>query len=674
MRSQSKRVVAIALCLITYSLARGPSITESEAASLASSFSFTRQELPQAASGLRAERPLDPRLAHLSGWISSVGASVAMGDLDGDGLPNDICLVDPRTDDIFVSPVPGTGNRYAEFTLTLDRQVQDAADLKVHPVAACPMGCRVADLNEDGFQDIVVYFWGRPPVAFIANGNHDQTSLSRRRFSATEIVPTAGEWYTNALLIVDVDGDGHLDIVVGNYDRDGTAKMDDDGDISSVMQHSMSRAYNGGKNRFLLWEPPPPESQELVRFKDIASGLAPDVLNGWTLALGAADLDDFDGDLKPEIVFVNDFGPDRLLHNRSVPGKLHFELVRGIKDFTTPNSKVLGRDSFKGMGIDFTDFNRDGYPDYFVSNIAGPWALEESHFAFVSTGKPSLMQSASPVAPYRDLSEELGLSRSGWGWDARFVDFNNDGSFELVQATGFLKGKTNRWPELHEAAMGNDELLSNPLNWSEFRGGGIDDLSGHEHNPFFVLASDKRYYDIARFMGGDFNEPYVTRGIAIADCDGDGDLDFAIANQWERSWYFRNNHSTKSADSNSRVSNPSLVLDLLVPVTSESVSKTTVYEGPKAAGLGSPAIGARVRIHGANGVPFASQVDGGSGHSGQRSPQIHFGLADKTAFPDTSKIEVDFRWRDRRGRACKAKRTLTTGHFTIVLVDESAEI
>jgi hypothetical protein len=58
------------------------------------------------------------------------------------------------------------------------------------------------------------------------------------------------------------------------------------------------------------------------------------------LALGAADLD---GDLMPELYFANDFGPDRLLHNRSTPGHLNFALLEGERKFTTPSSKVLGK-------------------------------------------------------------------------------------------------------------------------------------------------------------------------------------------------------------------------------------------------------------------------------------------------------------------------------------------
>ncbi len=69
------------------------------------------------------------------------------------------------------------------------------------------------------------------------------------------------------------------------------------------------------------------------------------------------------------------------------------------------------------------------------------------------------------IAPYIDRSEPLGLSRSAWSWDAKLDDFDNDGLPEALQATGFVKGEINRWPELQELALGNDELLHKPQSW-----------------------------------------------------------------------------------------------------------------------------------------------------------------------------------------------------------------
>jgi hypothetical protein len=88
----------------------------------------------------------------------------------------------------------------------------------------------------------------------------------------------------------------------------------------------------------------------------------------------------------PEIYIANDFGPDRLLLNRSTPGNPRFILVEGKRGLATPRSKVLGRDSFKGMGVDFGDVVEDGHPAIAVSNISSPYALLESHFLFVNTG------------------------------------------------------------------------------------------------------------------------------------------------------------------------------------------------------------------------------------------------------------------------------------------------
>src|SRR5689334_21107978 len=198
------------------------------------------------------------------------------------------------------------------------------------------------------------------------------------------------------------------------------------------MQDSMSLAQNGGRKHLLLWKAP-------AQFDDISSALPEPSAYGWTLALGAADLD---ADLLPELYFANDFGPDRLLHNLSTPGHPRFASLTGRRSLTTASSNVLGRDGFKARGIDFGGLHDDGIPDMVVSNIAAEYSLEESHFAFLSTGELGLMKKG--IAPWVDRSEQLGLARSGWSWESKLADFNNDGVLEALQATGFAKGTTNR--------------------------------------------------------------------------------------------------------------------------------------------------------------------------------------------------------------------------------------
>jgi len=623
-RNWSTRLAALALIVLFYGFARLPEASESERRELAARFAFTRAALPELPAGQgperRTVRPVHPSLRHIAGWVSAVGAGVALHDLDGDGLPNDACTIDTRVDLPLVAPVPGTGDRYPLFSL-------DPGPGRFDRATMAPMGCLPGDWNEDGWTDLLVYYWGRPPVAFLRIPGSRPAADAFRPVDVAPAVPAENRWYTNALTSADVDGDGHLDLIAGNYFPDGARLLDVRAGGREHMHRSMSRSENGGTDRLLLWQR---AGAGDVAFKDVPNAFDRQTTLSWTLAVGAADLD---GDLLPEIYFSNDFGSDRLLSNRSTPGHPRLVAVQGVRRFTDPASKVLGRDSFKGMGLDFADLNGDGMPDLYVSNIAQSWALEESHFVWVSDGRPERLRQG--IAPYHDAGEDLGLSRSGWAWDARFADFDNDGVPEAIQAVGFLRGTTNRWPELHELALGNDNDMSDPGWWPHLAPG--DDLSGHLHNPFFVRAADGRYYDLAAEVG--IADSFVSRGLSIADVDGDGDLDFAVANQWDRSWFYRND---------ARRAGASLVLDLRLP-----------------AGAGTrPAVGAEATVRLPDGTRRFAQVDGGSGHSGKRAPLLHFGLG---AIDPRQPLAVEIRWRDSRGRVRERTYRLPPGHHVLQL-------
>jgi enediyne biosynthesis protein E4 len=620
LHQQSKRLVALGIVLGLLLLAQTPTLSRHEQEAMADRFAFQRLsllELPMATA--RDERPVNPHLARHSGWISAVGAAIALNDLDGDALPNDVCQVETRTDQVIVAPVPGSGNRFEPFTLV--------ADLGTHrPGSVAPMGCVPHDMNEDGQMDLLVYYWGRPPLAFLKKSEILPTSSA---YVVQEVLPKAAaeQWFTNGATFADMDGDGHSDLIIGNYFADNDDILNASATNAPEMQDSMTRAFNGGTNHILLWTDATAAGSPSVTFADQKGVFADEVSHAWTLAIGAADLD---GDLLPEVYFANDFGPDRLLHNRSRPGKVRLALLSGEKPIGMPNSKVLGRDSFKGMGVDFADLNGDGLLDIYVSNIAETYALEESHFVFVSTGHPEQM--AQGKAPYLDRSESLGLSRSGWGWETKFGDFDNDGVVEALQATGFRKGQTNRWPELQELAIANDGALRHAGSWFAFHPG--DDLSGHEANGFFVRAHNGRYFNLASALG--MGDPVVSRAIATADVDGDGDLDVAFANQWETSFFFRNDAPHPGAFLGLRLLNPD----------------------------GSPLIGAVARVETPDGSHQVRQVDGGNGHSGVRSSDVHFGLGDLV---EGTQVPVELWWRDRTGLKHEDSLSLSPGWHNIEL-------
>lgn len=647
-RQNIARLVAIGFIVALYLLAQLPTLSTAERNQLATNFRFGRSPLYEVPSSTyRSHRIVNPSLQRIASWVSATGASVALNDLDGDGVSNDVCHVDPRTDRVTVAPAPGTAMRYQPFVLDAGR-LYDAA-------VQAPMGCLPGDLNEDGLMDLVVTYWGRTPIAFLARKRQEkaQSPLSNDLYKPREVVPGGDRWFTGAATLADLDGDGHLDLVIGNYYKDGARILDANDNTRQEMQHSMSRAYNGGRSRLLLWQNATEGREPSVEFKAVedyveGSPAQKEMLtHGWTLAVGAADLD---GDLLPEIYFANDFGPDRLLHNRSRPGELRFVVVEGHKSLTTPSSKVLGRDSFKGMGIDFADLNGDRILDIFVSNIAAPFALEESHLVFLSSG--ATHQFKTGAAPYIDRSEDLGLSRSGWGWEIKTADLNNDGVYEVLQATGFLKGKENRWPELQELATANDQLLSNPNSWPRFQPG--DALSDRDHNPFFVRAGDGRFYDLAAELGLD--QEQVSRGIALADVNGDGLLDYAIANQWATSFFYLNESPKQGSF---------LGIRLRLPLAQKSVEPTKVCSNGQGLSLpGRGAIGAFVTVKLPDGRQLVTQVDGGNGHSGKRSADVHFGLG---SLSPAVRLPVEINWRNSHGQVQRQTIQLSPGWHTVIL-------
>ena len=75
-------------------------------------------------------------------------------------------------------------------------------------------------------------------------------------------------------------------------------------------------------------------------------------------------------------------------------------------------------------------------------------------------------------------------------------------------------------------------------------------------------------------------------------------------------------------------------------------------------------MGAFATVHLPDGRSLVAEVDGGSGHSGKKSPDLHFGLG---SIPASQKLKVDFRWRDPDGVLRRESLELSPGWQTIVL-------
>ena len=146
-------------------------------------------------------------------------------------------------------PAPETGDRYAPHVLV-------APGTGDNPAKAFPTGCRVGDFNEDGFADVLVTFFGRSPLLMIRQPA--QTSGASEggaiNFVAQHLLSgDIEEWYTATSTLADVDGDGHVDIVIGNYFREGDGIYDPTSQRVPELHRSLSNASNGGVNRLYLW-------------------------------------------------------------------------------------------------------------------------------------------------------------------------------------------------------------------------------------------------------------------------------------------------------------------------------------------------------------------------------------------------------------------------------------
>ena len=638
-RSHAAALAAILIVVSLYSLAQLPQVTAAGRSALAARFRFEALPLPEIAdAALRTERPVNPNLKRLSAWMSSFGSGITVADVDGDGLANDFIRNDPRTDLVTVFPAPGTPARYAPFAL-------DVVESEERRHTEPPLNTLAGDFNEDGLTDILVAYAGRTPALFLRRSPAGP-GLGPDSFVRRELLPAGEKWVTTAMIQADLDGDGHLDLFFGNYFADGSEIYDPKAAAGVSMHDNFERSFNGGGKHIFLWQGATRGAEPTVTYRRVEHALAPEVERGWTLAMAAADLD---GDRLPELYIAHDFGPDRLLYNRSTPGHVAFTVVEGRRSMYDSPSFVLGQDHFKGMGADFADLNGDGILDIAVSNLSAQYGLLENNYVWLSTG--SVEGLAHGVAPYVQASEALGVSRGGWGWDVKMADFDNDGQLEMMRATGFIKGPVNRWADFQSFSLANNQLLSSPRYWLPLTRN--HDLSGDDANNFMVRGPEGRFVDIAADLGVECRGP--SRGFAIADVDGDGRLDFAVSNQWRPDAYFHNTSPDPGQF---------LGLHLLIPIDDATTGVRERPGHPDSTTPGWPAVGAAVTVQLPGGRKLVGQVDGGSGHEGRRSADVHFGLGrvDRDA-----SLPVTLKWRDHGGRPREATLGLAPGWHTVVL-------
>jgi len=414
----------------------------------------------------------------------TMGAGVALFDYDNDGRL-DIFLVNgaPLRDPTPKGSIPQKSG--PQYWNRLFHQKPDGTFVDVTEKAGLEgsgygMGVAVGDYDNDGYEDLYVTAYGGNKL-YHNNGNGTFTDV-------TEKAGVAGSGWSTSAAWVDLDGDGLLDLVVLRY-----VQWDFD-DIWCGEHKEGYRSYCHPD----IFQPASP----LVYHND-GNGHFTEVSQRIGLAnpgkgLGIA-LADYDRDGHVDVFVANDSMVQFLYHNK---GDGTFEEVGLLSQVAVDGD---GR-TYAGMGVDFADYNNDGWPDVVITDLAN------QRYALYQNNGDSTFTYASFSA---------GLARSTMqhsGWGVRFLDYDNDGWKDLLIAQGH-------------------DLETIELNYPNL----------HYREPMLLLRNSGRdFADVSRDSGAVFHEPWVARGMAIGDIDNDGRIDAVVTTNDGAAYILRNETPTQN--------------------------------------------------------------------------------------------------------------------------------
>ena len=495
------------------------------------------------------------KAADVLGMFTSGGAAAAAGDYDNDG-----------DDDLFVtdSDQGKTNILYRNdgnfsFTDVTEKAGVGGGNDPLSIVADALW----FDYDNDGWRDLLVARFGTP-LLYRNEGNG-----TFRNVSAASGMNAFGN--TIAAIAFDYDGDGRLDVLLGNYFKPENLIL-----LKSpkVLPNDLDNAVNGGG--VTLWR-----NLGGGRFEEVTKQAGMANAMGWTLDIGHGD---FDNDGDPDVYVAGDYGTDRVYFNN------------GDGTFADTTEKSIGFDTRKGMNVDVGDYDNDGWLDVYVTNITDEY-MKECNMLWRNNGDRT----------FTDLSRETGTCDSLWGWAAKFGDFDNDRLLDIFAVNGLRSaGPENYIPVLVNMITAPGVDFTDVNSWPAI---GNMTWSGYQKKKFFRNLDGHSFKETSAAAGVDNDKD--GRGLAVADFDKDGRLEFFQANANQEPIFYRN------------VTEPAgnwIQLDL---VGTES---------------NRDAIGARLTLKTASGKTLIREVNGGNGYAGQSTRRVHFGLG-----PD--KIDsLEIRW------------------------------
>lgn len=435
-----------------------------------------------------------------------IGPGLAWGDFDNDG-----------DDDLFLVSAGGALNLpenqlqpcalFENLGNGAFRRVSSFPDLRIHG-----NGAAWGDYDGDGFLDLVVSGY----QALLLFNNEPAEGGGRKFVRDTRFPNPPGFW--TGVSWGDYDNDraldlyvcGYIDYVVSDSDRSTTSMQ-----IGSMVPFTLNPAsFKGGTNLLL-------HNNRDGTFTDVAAQLK--VQNPEGRSLGAV-WHDFDLDGWLDLYVANDISDNVFYHNTG--GK--------FEDISHP---ALVADYRSAMGMAVGDYDRDGDDDMFIAHwVAQENALYDNTWADfnlksvaadvrrltndVKKSQSLVTSAATNKYPLRfmDIADMKGLGQIALpyvGWGTEFVDFDGDGWLDLVVANGNTLEEDGPPPKKLKP---QDTLL-------------------------FWNRRGEFFHNLAPLHTG-LSEKHVSRGLAVADFDNDGAMDFVIADLGEGVRLFRNEMQT----------------------------------------------------------------------------------------------------------------------------------